>query len=44
MNDSDKIKELEERIKKLEKTVIWIIYRNADDKRGRLSGMGERPF
>jgi len=44
MNEENKIKELEERIKKLEKAVTWIIYRNADDKRGRLSGMGERPF
>ena len=44
MNEQNKIKELEERIEKLEKAIIWIIEKNAADKRGRISGMGECPF
>ena len=44
MSDRDKIEELEKRIEKLEKAIIWIIYKNANDKRGRISGIGESPF
>ena len=44
MNSEAKIEELEKRVEKLEKILMVKICNDANDKRGRLNGMGERPF
>ena len=44
MTEKEKIRELEERIKKLEKAVRYLLGGRIDDKMRRSAGISERPY